>query len=157
MTKSTWLAVLLLATTSTGSLMAHHSLASFDITTAVRIKGTIVEVQWINPHSIIFVEEKNPDGVRRWAVEGPSIRQLNRQGVAKDILKPGDTVEVCGYLPKDPVIWQIAQPDPAAVSMSGRLLNGETLVMPDGHERSWGDYGAHKCFPPGFDDQHSRR
>jgi len=28
--------------------------------------------------------------------------------------------------------------------------------MPDGQERSWGDYGAHKCFAPGHHDQHSQ-
>jgi hypothetical protein len=50
------------------------------------------------------------------------------------------------------VIWQIASADPSAASSSpvqstaGRLLNAELLVMPDGPEQSWGDYGVHKCF-----------
>lgn len=54
-------------------------------------------------------------------------------------------------------MWQIANPDPTATSISGRLINAETLVMPDGHEQSWGDYGVHKCFAPGYEDQHSKR
>src|SRR5262245_28263008 len=145
MTKTACLAALL-TITSVGSLLAHHSLASFDTTKAVRVKGTIVEVHRINPHSIIYVEENATDGPRRWAVEGPSLLQLTRQGFAQDALKPGDIVEVCGYVPKEPVIWQIANADPGGRSVAGRLINGETLVMPDGHERSWGDYGAHKCF-----------
>ena len=63
------------------SLSAHHSLANHD-QTAVRLKGTIVQIHLINPHSIIYVEEKNTDGqiIRRWAVEGPSVVQLRRQG-----------------------------------------------------------------------------
>ena len=138
-------------------LLAHHSLANYDTTTPVRVKGTVVQFQRINPHSLIFLDETRSDGTnRRWAIEGPSILQLVRLGSDKDAPKPGDVVEVCGYLPKDPIVWQLANPDPAGASMSGRLLNGESLITPDGRERSWGDYGVHKCFAPGHRDQHSR-
>ncbi len=91
-----WLAVLM-TLVSAGSLLAHHSLTNFDTTKAVRVKGTIVQINQINPHSFIYLDEKGTDGqTRRWAVEGPSVIQLNRNGVAKS-LKPGDVVEVCGY------------------------------------------------------------
>jgi hypothetical protein len=53
-------------------------------------------------------------------------------------------------------MWQIASADPGAVSLAGRLLNAELLVLPDRREQSWGDYGAHRCFPPGYRDQHSK-
>src|ERR1051325_2809399 len=106
-------------------LLAHHSLATYDTTTAVRVKGTVVQFQPINPHSIIFLEETRPDGTRRrWAVEGPALRQFDRIGVARDGLKAGDIVEVCGYLPKEPIVWQTANPDPAGTSSRGRVLNG---------------------------------
>ena len=149
--------IVLAALASTGTLLAHHSLANFDTTTAVRVKGTIFQFQPINPHSYIFLDQKTADGAtRRWAVEGPSLLQLSRKGVAKDVLKPGDVVEVCGYVPKEATIWQIASTDPGAASPAGRLINAETLVMADGHEQSWGDYGVHKCFAPEFADQHSK-
>lgn len=151
-----WLAVLV-ALVPAASLLAHHSIANFDTTKAVRVKGTIVAVHQINPHSVIFVEENLTDGEnRRWALEGPSSFQLNRRGVARDVLKPGDVVEVCGYVPKETIVWQIASQDPGGVSLAGRLINAESLVMPDGQEQSWGDYGVHKCFPPGYQDQHSK-
>ena len=155
-TKSTaWLAVVV-ALVPTGSVLAHHSLASFDTTTAVRVKGTILRFHEINPHTFIYLEQKDADGaVHRWAVEGPSIVQLKRSGFATAVLTPGTVVEVCGYLPKDPIVWQIASAD-GATSLSGRLLNAELMVMPDGREQTWGDYGAHKCFAPGHRDQHSR-
>jgi len=149
---------ILVVCASTASLLAHHSLANFDTTKAVRVKGTVVQFQRINPHSYVFVDQKSEDGqTRRWAIEGPSILQLDRKGFGKDGLKPGDVVEVCGYVPKEAIMWQIANPDPTATSISGRLINAETLVMPDGHEQSWGDYGVHKCFAPGYEDQHSKR
>jgi hypothetical protein len=59
-------------------------------------------------------------------------------------------------VPKEAIVWQIASADPGAASPAGRLINAETLVMPDGKEHSWGDYGVHKCFEPGFKDQHSK-
>jgi hypothetical protein len=151
-----WLAGLVVLT-SGGSLLAHHSLANFDTTQAVRVKGTIVQFHQINPHSFIYLEEKLPEGqIRRWAVEGPSILQLKRTGFSLDVLKPGVAIEVCGYAPKENTMWQVASADPGVVSLAGRLLNAELLVLPDRREQSWGDYGAHRCFPPGYRDQHSK-
>jgi len=147
-----WLAILV-SLIPAASLLAHHSLANFDTTKPVRVKGTIVAFHAINPHSFIFLDETGADGARRrWAVEGPSIGQLTRGGFAKDALKPGDVVEVCGYLPKEAVMWQIASADPDATSTAGRLINAEMMVMSDGRERSWGDYGVHKCFAAGHRD-----
>lgn len=138
------------------SLLAHHSLANYDTTTPVRVKGAVVRFHQINPHSFIYLEEKTADGqVRRWAVEGPSLVQLNRTGGDK-LVQVGDVVEICGYLPKEPIVWQIASTDPGTASLSGRLINGELMVLPDGREERWGDYGVHKCFAPGYTDQHSR-
>ena len=152
-----WLAVLL-ALASAGSLLAHHSLGNFDTTKAVRVKGTVVKVHWINPHSFIYLDQTGADGkTQRWAVEGPGLLVANRRGLANDFLKYGDVVEACGYLPKEATVWQIAEPgNTTAPSTAGRLLNGEMLVMPDGKEQSWGDYGVHKCFAPGHADGHSK-
>jgi hypothetical protein len=150
-----WLAVLV-ALGSTGSMLAHHSLTNFDTTKAVHVKGTIVQFHQINPHSFIYLEQKGTDGQTiRWAIEGPSVLQLSRTGFAKDALKYGDVVEICGYVPKETIMWQIASPT-GATSLAGRLINGEVLVMPDGKQRSWGDYGVHKCFESGYTDQHSK-
>lgn len=154
-TTAGWL-VLLVSLLPAGSLVAHHSLTTFDTTTAVRVKGTVVQFHRLNPHSFIVLEEGSGPDRRRWSAEGPSGLQLDRRGIAKDFLKPGDVVEVCGYLPKENTIWQIASSDPNAISVAGRLLNGESLVTRDGREESWGDYGVHKCFGPDHKDQHTR-
>ena len=154
-TMTAWL-VAVVVLVSGGSLLAHHSLANHDTTQAVRVKGTVVEFHAINPHSFIYVEEKTADGqIRRWAVEGPSGIQLGRMG-QQNVVKVGDVIEVCGYQPKEAVMWQIASADPKARSLAGRLITAEMLVMPDGKVQSWGDYGFHKCFPPDFRDVHSR-
>jgi len=158
-TKMTGSLAVLVALVSAGSVLAHHSLANFDTTKAIRVKGTVVRFHKINPHSFIYVEEKSADGqTRRWAAEGPGILQLDRRGVAEDFLKSGDVVEVCGYAHRENVIWQIAGPngDRRVTSLSGRLLAAELLVMPDGRELEWEDYGSHHCFAPGYRDRHSK-
>ncbi len=52
-------------------------------------------------------------------------------------------------------MWQVQKPE-TDTSLSGRLLNGELMTMPNGKQESWGDYGIHKCFPAGYTDQHSK-
>ena len=149
-----WLGVVL-ALGSADSMLAHHSLANYDTAKAVRVKGTIVEFHPINPHSFLFLDETGADGqTRHWAVEGPSIVQLKRTNFATDVLKPGPAIESCGYVPKENTVWQMANPDPTKKSLSGRLINAETMVMSDGKQQSWGDYGVHKCFAEGYTDQH---
>ena len=149
---------------SAGALEAHHSLANFDTTTAVRVRGTIVLVRLVNPHSIIFLDQTSKDGrVQRWAIEGPTPGTLRRIGVKE--LKPGDVIEVCGYVTKDG-INDVRTIDTAAISatakvrmptsLSGRLLDGELVIMPDGHQQRWSDYGEHKCLGPDYQDNHRK-
>lgn len=156
-TRMTVSLALLVVLVSAGPVPAHHSLVNFDTTQAVRVRGTVFQFHPINPHSFIYLDEKRANGqTRRWAVEGPSLRQLQRRGVAGDLLKPGDQIEVCGYAPKEAVIWQMPSTDPSGVSPAGRLLNAELLIMPDGTERDWGGYGVNKCYPPGNRDRQSK-
>jgi hypothetical protein len=150
---------------SAGLLSAHHSLAQFDTTKAVRVKGVVVMFERINPHSIIFLDQKLADGeTQRWAVDGPSILQLVRKGFEKTALKAGDVVEVCGYVPKEGADSKLATATTVPLSLgvngtaprsvSGRRMNGELLVMPDGQKHVWSDYGQHLCLDPDFHDFH---
>ena len=78
---------------SAGSL-AHHSLASFDVSAPLWIKGAVVRFERVNPHSLIFLDETMPDGqVRRWAVYGPSTVQLERKGLDQEFLQAGEVIE----------------------------------------------------------------
>lgn len=150
--KTVWTAVVL-AVAAAGSLRAHHSLSQFDATAAVRITGVVAHVAWVNPHTIVYVDEKRSDGrVQRWAVEGPGPVILHRLGIEMDVFRVGDRVEFCGYTLKDtfdvPRTSAVEAPGSkraAAAFVSGRALAAEDVVLSDGVKRSWGDYGKHKC------------
>lgn len=82
---------------------AHHSFAAeYDANKPVTLKGTFQKMDWINPHSWIYVEVAGPDGkVETWACETGPPNGLYRQGWRRNSLKPGDAVTVEGYMAKD--------------------------------------------------------
>jgi len=97
---------------------AHHSFAAeFDVTKPVKLEGTVTKMEWINPHSWIHIDVKNPDGtVTSWMVEGGSPNSLLRRGFTKHSLEPGTQIVVEGYQAKD----------------GANRANGRDLTFPDG-------------------------
>jgi hypothetical protein len=72
--------------------MAHHSFAMFDTAHPIEILGTVKEFRYGNPHAVLIVEVKGPDGtVREWTLEGPAPGIMGRQGVKASTYKPGDS------------------------------------------------------------------
>ena len=74
---TSWLSRLAAATSllllSAGSpLLAHHAFsAEFDANKPVKLRGTVVKMEWVNPHSWIHIDVKGPGGkVTRWMIEG---------------------------------------------------------------------------------------
>ena len=82
---------------------AHHSFAAeFDSNKPVHIEGTVVEFQWVNPHSWLIIDMENDDGtVTQWAVEGGAPSALLRRGWTRDTLPAGTRVIVDGFQAKD--------------------------------------------------------
>jgi hypothetical protein len=84
-------------------MWAHHAFAAeFDAQKPVKLRGTVVKVEFINPHSWIHIDVKDADGkVTRWMVEGGSPNALFRRGVNKDALPQGTEITFDGYQAKD--------------------------------------------------------
>ena len=83
---------------------AHHSFAAtyFEDKTE-SVEGELVQFLFRNPHSFVHVEGKDKDGnTVRYAVEWGAGLQLNRQGVTRETLKPGDHVIITGNPGRNP-------------------------------------------------------
>lgn len=97
-----WVLVLV----SAGAAFAHHSVqAEFDVNKKFTISGTIAKVEWINPHSYITIDAKDPSGkVERWAFEMAGPGALRKAGLSREDrggLKPGDPVTITALQAKD--------------------------------------------------------
>jgi hypothetical protein len=84
-------------------VLAHHSFAAeFDSEKPVSMKGKFVKMDWVNPHSWIYMDVTTADGkVVSWKCEALPPNGLYRGGWRKDSLKPGDGITVEGFLAKD--------------------------------------------------------
>jgi hypothetical protein len=118
----------LLAVGGVTTASAHHSFgAEFDRNKKVHLEGTVVEFEWVNPHSWLVIDVDNPDGTTtRWRVEGGAPSALLRRGWTRDTLPPGTRVTVDGFQAKD------GKP----------RANANNIVFPDGKTMRIGSAGA---------------
>jgi len=74
-------------------LFAHHGGTAFDISRTLTLKGTIVKLDFVNPHTRILVDVVGDKGnVVHWTLETHSPVSLIRVGWTRNSLKPGDPV-----------------------------------------------------------------
>jgi Family of unknown function (DUF6152) len=80
-------------------VLAHHGFAGrYDEENPVTVTGTVLELQFMNPHSSVVFEVKDAKGNPvRWQAELGSASAMHRgDGWTKDTLKPGDKVTITG-------------------------------------------------------------
>ncbi len=102
-TKILTLAFAVLCTLTTYQASAHHSFAAeFDSTVPVHVTGTVVKVDWTNPHTYIFMEVETEDGdYEEWAFEMGSPNGLMRRGWTRNTLEIGAEIIVRGTRARD--------------------------------------------------------
>jgi hypothetical protein len=109
-------------------LSAHHSFAAeFDEKKPVTLKGTISKMEWVNPHSWLYIDVKRADGkTEMWALEFGSPNQLYRRGWTRELLPVGAEVTVTGWL---------SRTDPLTA-------NAGSVVLPNGNKLFAGSPGT---------------
>jgi DNA/RNA endonuclease YhcR with UshA esterase domain len=120
--------VIAVASLASSSLRAHHSFAAeFDANQPVTLKGTVTKMDWVNPHTWIHLDVKNPDGtVTQWMIEGGTPNTLVRRGFTKASLQPGTEITIEGYRAKN----------------GANRANGADMILPDGKRLFMGSSGT---------------
>lgn len=82
---------------------AHHSFAVFfDDTKSVTVSGSVTEFRFTNPHAIIEITRKTPQGqVETWRAETNAVTLLRRRGWTAESVKVGDMVTIDGWPSRD--------------------------------------------------------
>jgi hypothetical protein len=118
---------------------AHHAFgAEFDAEAPMQIEGTVVRLEWVNPHSWIHIavtrmvregEEVIPADPSQevWMVEGGTPNVLVRRGLRRECLPIGSELLVDGYQAKDHTL---------------KRANGRDVTFPDGRKFFLGSSGT---------------
>ncbi len=78
-----------------GSAMAHHGVAGYDMTKTITLHGTVTKFDWSNPHVVVFVDAKNDSGeMQHWTIEFASPVHMVRAGWNKNAMKAGDDITI---------------------------------------------------------------
>ena len=82
---------------------AHHSFAVFfDETKSVSVSGSVTEFRFTNPHAIIEITRKTPQGqIETWRAETNAVTLLRRRGWTAESLKVGEMVTIDGWPSRD--------------------------------------------------------
>jgi len=103
--------------------VAHHAVqAQYDFDKPIEFRGPIVKMEFVNPHSMLYIEVTKPDGSKTvWKFQSGAIGTLRNLGLLKKSseggLKTGDVVTATGF----------------AARNGNPMGFMKSLTMPDGH------------------------
>jgi hypothetical protein len=97
---------------------AHHAFAAeFDVNKVIKLEGTVVKMEWVNPHAWLTISVPNAEGkAEEWSLEFGPPNLLFRKGYRRNTLLPDMKVKVVGFGSAD----------------GQRILNVDTVTLPDG-------------------------
>ncbi len=111
-----------------GNALGHHAFsAEYDANKPITLEGTIVKMEWLNPHAWLWIEVTNEDGtVDQWGLEFGPPNALFRRGWRRGSVPIGATVTVTAFLAKD----------------GRKIANGDQVTLPDGQTLFAGSSGT---------------
>ena len=120
--------VVLLVVVAFAPVRAHHAFAAeFDAASPIELSGTVVRMEWVNPHTWIHIDVAQPDGAQeRWMIEGGPPTSLLRRGFTKESLLAGTEIFVAGFRAKD----------------GSQKANGRDVTFADGSKLFLGSSGT---------------
>ncbi len=107
---------------------SHHSFAAeYDADAPISITGKVNHVDWVNPHSWVYLDVEGEDGtVTTWKAETAPPNGLMRRGWTRSSLEPGTVVTIDGFRAKD----------------GSSTMNARSVLLPDGRRMFAGSSGT---------------
>jgi len=77
-------------------VQAHHAVASaYDLNKEIVLQGTLLKLNFTNPHSNLHLAVQNPDGTTtEWVLTTASTQALTQKGFNKSSIKAGDSLKI---------------------------------------------------------------
>lgn len=85
------------AVVGVGPAAAHHGIANFDLNSDLALEGTITDVEFLNPHSWLYLTVENDAGESvEWRCEMRGATVLRRSGWSEDMFETGAPISITG-------------------------------------------------------------
>jgi hypothetical protein len=76
-------------------VFAHHSFGLYDMSKTVEIEGTVLQMEWSNPHCWFFLQAATSSAPQAsYGFEMASVGEMTRRGWKKTAVRAGDKVKV---------------------------------------------------------------
>jgi hypothetical protein len=80
-----------------GAAGAHHGFGTFDLNQDIALEGTLSGIDFVNPHSWLYIEVEEPDGlVTSYRCEMRGATVLRRSGWSVEMFRIGERISVTG-------------------------------------------------------------
>ena len=109
--------------TMSALLLAHHGDAGRYEDKLTTVKGIVVELQLINPHSMVVLDVNEDGGqVVRWRGEAGTATQLKGWCWTRDVIKPGDSISIIGRRLKNGSPYMTLSENARVIDASGKVI-----------------------------------
>jgi len=137
-----------------GVAHGHHGVANFDLNRDIELEGVVTGVEFINPHSWLYLDVTGPDGeAASWRCEMRGATVLRRSGWTEEMFAPGTRIRVHGSPDRrDPTTCYLATAyfaDGRSIDRYGQLKEPEVpppaerpARLPNGDPYIAGDWAA---------------
>jgi hypothetical protein len=119
-----------------GSAYAHHGFGNFDLTKDLTLTGVVTKIDFVNPHSWLYLTVTEPNGERaQWRCEMRAATVLRRSGWSPEMFQNGEQLTITGSPdrgdPRSCYLSTVTWADGTSMNRYGQREKVEPAVRPE--------------------------